>query len=326
MNLLFIFTGGTIGSTSDGEHICLDEDKPRGIIESYRHRFEMPFEYDTRVSHMELSENSGGEFISSTIASVCAGAAEGYDGIVVTHGTDTLSWTASALGYALGNSSVPVVIVSAAYPIEDPRSNAIENLNEAIKFITGTPRDKARGVWVSYKNSGEGALIYRATRLLRQHPFGDRVEAVGHGVFGELRELPDAIGPFGGDIRLKDNHSIVVIDPRPGYSYPVLPEGTSYIIQNTYHSGTFRTKGADVDNFYGQARLLGVPIFITGIYPGETYESTVAFKRFGALPLPEMSPVAAYMKLWMLSTVTGDRGRVKREMMMSLGGDIVPGE
>ena len=63
MKLLFIFTGGTIGSTMHGDVISPDGTKSRKIIEAYRDKFGIDFEYDTVEPYTELSENNTGRNI-----------------------------------------------------------------------------------------------------------------------------------------------------------------------------------------------------------------------------------------------------------------------
>lgn len=58
-----------------------------------------------------------------------------YDGIVVTHGTDTLQYTSAFLAYIFDGLNVPIVLVSANYPLDDSRSNGFENFVGAIDFI-----------------------------------------------------------------------------------------------------------------------------------------------------------------------------------------------
>jgi L-asparaginase len=55
-----------------------------------------------------------------------------YDGFIVIHGTDTMAYTASALSFALQNLNKPVVITGSQLPIFHPRTDAINNLSNAI--------------------------------------------------------------------------------------------------------------------------------------------------------------------------------------------------
>lgn len=57
-----------------------------------------------------------------------------YDGFVITHGTDTLAYTAAALSYMLQNLGKPVVITGAQRPIAAKETDGINNLVDAIRF------------------------------------------------------------------------------------------------------------------------------------------------------------------------------------------------
>jgi L-asparaginase len=57
-----------------------------------------------------------------------------YDGFIITHGTDTLSYTAAALSYLIQNSQKPIVLTGSQRPIESTNTDAIENINNSIKL------------------------------------------------------------------------------------------------------------------------------------------------------------------------------------------------
>ncbi len=59
-----------------------------------------------------------------------------HDGIVIVHGTDTMSYTASALALLLGELPVPVVLTGAQRPLSEPRTDARENLIDAVLVAT----------------------------------------------------------------------------------------------------------------------------------------------------------------------------------------------
>lgn len=52
----------------------------------------------------------------------------GYDGIVVTHGTDTMAYTASILSFMLHNIPIPIVLTGSQLPILHPLTDGVENL------------------------------------------------------------------------------------------------------------------------------------------------------------------------------------------------------
>ena len=122
MKILFIFTGGTIGSTCHENVISPDSSKSHKLIQEYDTRFGIDFEFSVLEPYVELSENNTGEHIKKLCLCVTNNINKNYDGIIVTHGTDTIQYSAATLGYALSSNSIPVCIVSANRPIDDKKS------------------------------------------------------------------------------------------------------------------------------------------------------------------------------------------------------------
>ncbi len=65
-----------------------------------------------------------------------AGTANGYSGIVVIHGTDTLAYTASALAFMLRNLDRPVILTGSQRPLQAWRTDARANLAAAVEAAT----------------------------------------------------------------------------------------------------------------------------------------------------------------------------------------------
>ncbi|WP_456421960.1 asparaginase [Thermococcus sp.] len=86
-----------------------------------------------------------------------------YDGIVITHGTDTLAYTSSALSFMLRNVPVPIVLTGSMLPITEPKSDAPRNLKTALTFaMRGLP-----GVYVAFMDK-----IMLGTRVSKVHSLG----------------------------------------------------------------------------------------------------------------------------------------------------------
>lgn len=86
-----------------------------------------------------------------------------YDGFVITHGTDTMAYTASAITYMLQGLTKPVILTGAQLPIDFPGTDARENILNAFRTaITGTP-----GVYILF----DGKIIEgtRASKLYSQN-------------------------------------------------------------------------------------------------------------------------------------------------------------
>ncbi len=327
MKILFVFLGGTIGSTLSGEYISPDCKKSRVLIEAYSNKHGIDFEYDVTEPLSSLSENNTGEELKLILSSVSD--AEGYDGIVVAHGTDTLQYTAAALGFYFGNCKAPVCIVSSNYPIEDDRANGLDNLYGAIALIR---EGSSRGVFVAYRNADENIIrIHRATRLLSHDAFSDSLRSAKGKEYGyvtvggevhkdvDFCEREDELCAPSIDKLLTSSEKILRISSYVGMSYPDISQSVEYILIESYHSGTINTKDSAARSFFVKAMERGVKVFMSGSCDGDQYLSTSSFAELSVEPIAGVAPIALYMKLWLYSL---DRKVDKGLLLKSRGGDI----
>lgn len=93
---------------------------------------------------------------------------EHFDGIIVSHGTDTLHYTSSALSFALKNLPIPVILVGSQRSSDRPSSDAFSNLVGAIRFIKDA---KYSGIFVCmhYNTSDEVIACHIGTRVRKNH-------------------------------------------------------------------------------------------------------------------------------------------------------------
>ncbi len=63
----------------------------------------------------------------------------GFDGVVITHGTDTLSYSSSMLSFMIQNPQVPIVLTGAMHPAGTPGGDAEKNLLQAVQFAAYGP-------------------------------------------------------------------------------------------------------------------------------------------------------------------------------------------
>lgn len=329
MKLLFIFTGGTIGSTVKGDIISTDSKKPYLILEKYREEYGISFEYDILQPYTELSENNTGATIRKLIATVSENLSKSYDGMIITHGTDTIQYSAAVLSYTV-KTDIPLCLVSSNYTIENPRANGLINLHCAVSFIGSV---KAAGVWVSYKNRNDTPKIHKGSRLLERQAFTDCIFSIMDSYYGsfdgdftfhpnpEYREFPDGISYFNPDVLTEEADNILRIEPYLGMVYPKIDSKVKYILHGSYHSGTINTKSIFPSDFFDAANKRGIKIFLTGTESGESYESTQAFKNLRLIPVNNLSPISAYVKLWLCAAADFDPENI---LGQALAGDIVP--
>jgi L-asparaginase len=308
MKVLFVFTGGTIGSTLQDDYINVDAQKPYKIIYEYKNRYGIDFEYDVVQPYTELSENNTGKTILQLIQCLKANITTAYDGVIVTHGTDTIQYSAAALSYAFGNNSIPICMVSSNYPIEDEHANGLMNLRCSLLFIQNK---LGTGVWMIYKNSnGNKTYAHRGTQLLASQTFSDCFYSAKDNYYGyfdekehfyrneSFTEVEDGLKPIE-PIEMQETCDFICrITPYPGICYPAINSQIKYVLLEGFHSGTIDTKSASAISFFKAAHAKGIQVFLTGASNESAYASTKEFEQLHIKPLLGITPIAAFLKLW----------------------------
>jgi len=83
-----------------------------------------------------------------------------YDGFVITHGTDTMAYTAAALSYLIQDPGKPIVLTGSQKPLMDPITDAKKNLVDSLRFACQDGND---GVFLVF--SGQAILGTRAKKM-----------------------------------------------------------------------------------------------------------------------------------------------------------------
>ena len=308
MKILVIFTGGTIGSAVSDGWIAPSEDMKYLLISKYREKTRDNFCFDTCTPYTVLSEDLSAEHLNKLIICVKDNL-EGYDGIIVTHGTDTLQYSAAALSFALGSNSIPVVLVSSNYPLDDDRANGVDNFIAAAEFIKA---EAGRGVFVSYKNGNEKTKIHIGTRLLSHNENFDSVNSFDSEpyAFYDGRIIKNEACRYSvtdnsmPSASFSEHSGILVIQSLPGDAFNYNLDGVKAVILRPYHSGTLNTSSESLAAFCERAKSLGIPVFVVNVHGNTTYETSKKFENLGICVLPMCSFPAVFIKLWLAACET----------------------
>lgn len=135
--VLVLFCGGTLimKENEDGSLVVNDKDVAIDLLLRMEPRIDDIAELDVHYVDNIDSSNMCPE-LWDTIAGVINEKYNDYDGFVVTHGTDTMAYTASALSFALGNLGKPVAITGAQIPGGRIESDARRNFVNAVRVAT----------------------------------------------------------------------------------------------------------------------------------------------------------------------------------------------
>lgn len=176
-----VCTGGTIGSSERSGIIDTDVSARETLINRFAER--RGYSFSTFAPVNELSENMSAEALEKIADCVRAAIAGGSDAIIITHGTDTLTFTANLFSQLLADAPVPVIFVSADKPL-DEGGNGYDNFAAALNFAA----EKIRGVFVAYKNPGESVKIHLASRLVESEQLTGYVSSLASCEFGQIRD------------------------------------------------------------------------------------------------------------------------------------------
>lgn len=351
-NILLVFTGGTIGSAPREGFLVPDGEESRRLLlqqfsihkqSFYEKQFGLKLCFDMICPYEILSENLNGshlELLEDAITrkqnDMTKQTGLVYDGIIVTVGTDTLAYSSAALGYLFADTKIPLVTVSANYPLTDKRSNGLSNFEAAVLLIL---EGKHNGVFCAYQNDDMGKprqYIHYATRLLPQINYSHLVWSVKGACYAEIKKDEEGSAYLDvnrtGKAKACENDErpvklhaeglsrtrVALLRPYPGIYYTV-PAYCDAILLDTYHSGTLPVEDSRFQAFVQEAYAMKIPIFIAGVSAGMTYETVKAYRLPGIKVLPEASAAAMYMKLWLCLANGLD---LEKNMPRPLAGDI----
>ena len=153
--ILFLTTGGTIASSSSEEGLVpsLTSEEILHYLGEHHDDLEITCEDLLRLDSSNMQPEEW-----QLIARCIAEAKSGYDGIVLSHGTDTMAYTAGALSFMLRNLDIPVIITGSQLPLLHPLSDGVENIRVAFTAVC----EDIQGVYVCFNRK-----IMLATRVVK---------------------------------------------------------------------------------------------------------------------------------------------------------------
>lgn len=162
--ILLIYTGGTIGMVKDfetGELRAFDFDK---LLSRIPELTQLDCEIQSLSFEHPIDSSNMNPESWVHLAEIIEDHYNEYDGFVILHGSDTMSYSSSALSFMLENLAKPVIFTGSQLPIGDLRTDAKENLITSIQIASlkrnGKAVIKEVGLYFEYK-------LYRANRTTK---------------------------------------------------------------------------------------------------------------------------------------------------------------
>ena len=162
--VLIIYTGGTIGMMENNETGALAAVDFSKIEESIPEIKKFDFDIDTIQFDKPIDSSDIDYKVWKKLAEIIKDNYENYDGFVILHGTDTMSYTGSALSFMLQNLNKAVILTGSQLPIGKLRTDGKENLISAIEIASKTENGQSvvPEVCIYFENR-----LFRANRTIK---------------------------------------------------------------------------------------------------------------------------------------------------------------
>ena len=327
--ILLLHTGGTLGMTPSGEPASLapgrfldhlQEQVPE-LGEMAELSVEVPFNQDSAC--VEPSD------ILALVSRVRASAHD-FDGFVIIHGTDTMAFTASCLGFLLADLGKPVVLTGSQRPLAFVRSDARSNLVNAVDlacrgipevgicfgnhWIRGVAADKLSVHQFEAFQSPNLPALAEIGAEIRLHPeVGQFVRRVPAGL-GDALDL-----------------AIHTITPHPGMLWSPAPAGSRAVLIQAFGAGNLPMDRADLGTFLMDAAARKLPVVVTSQCPYggvdlSAYELGRKVEAAGAISGGLHTRWAALAKLGLVLGAGGGRSDVQDAFQGAWAGEPLPAE
>ncbi|GAB5545229.1 MAG: asparaginase [Sandaracinaceae bacterium] len=258
-----------------------------------------------------------------------------FDGFVVTHGTDTMAHTASALSFLLQFQRKPVVLTGAQIPISDPRSDGRCNLSASVHIAGTNP-------------SVDQVLICFGSKILR----GNRATKVSSSHFDAFASpmVPET-GHVGIRVKMEKSAKKSQVRPQKKFSahqpskkptigclrlFPginvnfmqkTIESGVDGLIIEAYGSGTAPDKNKELlrairNGVENGVRIMAVTQPLYGAANLGSYAASSALKDCGVVDGRDITTEAATTKMYYLLSMDMNEKTVNRNLNQSIRGEV----
>ena len=347
--ILVINTGGTISMVHSDKDDNKSALKPSSsweeVIYNYQFLKNMNVDY---VQTSKIIDSSDMNYeIWLEIGKIIEENYDKYKGFVILHGTDTMSYTASVLSFMLKNLGKTVILTGAQRPIQEIRSDGLQNLLTSIEII-----EKQTQINSEICNSENETLpvIPEVCVFFRDHLFrGNRsrkLDSTNYFGFSSPNYLP--LGQAGSKIKIYENRllskpegefyvdykinpNVLMMDVFPGFNPKILKrifqddDSIKGLVLRTYGSGNTPQNKEFLETIKYIIDMGVIILNVTQCTVGSVemglYESNAILTKLGVVNGYDMTPEAAITK-FMCLLGKYDVEKVKERLVINIAGEL----
>lgn len=337
-SVLLIYTGGTIGMMQDARSGELRPFDFRSLTQQIPELNKFDIRLSSIAFKKPIDSSNMHPDVWAELAETIRDNYSGYDGFVILHGSDTMSFTASALSFMLENLAKPVILTGSQLPIGVIRTDGKENLITAIEIAAakhkGKPIVSEVCIYFEYK-------LYRGNRTFKYN--SQHFDAFRSPNYPALAEAGVSISYNEGallkpskkalNVHTHLDNDIVVLRLFPGISKKITSAvintpGTKALILETFGAGNATTAGWFTDELKRAIAKGIVVLNITQCSEGKViqgmYETSAHLKKIGVTPGGDLTFESAVTKLMFLLGQKHSSQKLKQLLQTNLRGELSP--
>ncbi len=325
--ILIVFCGGTIAMAKNQEGYLAPFLSAKELLAKFPEIKEVADTDCTELFNIDSTNMQPHHW--TRIADTIYQNYESYTGFVVTHGTDTMVYSAAALSFALQNLSKPVVFTGAQKPTDEIASDARNNLINACK--------------VAAMDLGEVSIVF-GSQILRGNRTKKKSEVMLDAFWspvtlpiGTISLEPVFINHYLCRAKKKlkyqpgFNPNVIMLDVTPGmnpkYLQNILEMGVGGLVLNAPGAGNIPHEENSLVPFIEKAYQKNIPVVVTtqcleGSAQMHLYQAGVLGMRAGAISAGDMTHEAATAKLMWTLWQTKDFRKIKETMQKNISEEI----
>lgn len=314
-NILLIYTGGTIGMIKDYDTGVLKAFNFDELLQNIPELKLLEHKIDTLSFEEPIDSSNMNPACWKQIARIIDERYKDYDGFVILHGSDTMSYSASALSFMFENLTKPIIFTGSQLPIGDLRTDAKENLITSIQIAGlqkhGQPVITEVGLYFEYKlyrgnrTTKINAEHFQAFASMNHPPLAE--SGVHLSVNYEALWKPNRRQPT--RLHTAFDDEVLILKMFPGISESTVrhilsKENLKGVVMETYGSGNAPNAPWFVNLLKEKIAeglcVVNVSQCIAGSVAMGQYETSIQLKKIGVVSGKDLTTEAAISKLMYL--------------------------